>query len=263
MGMLRKLGFQVDLVADGRQAVEAVFASPYDLIFMDCQMPELDGYKATAEIRSFELKIGVEKPVPIIALTANALQGDRDQCMAAGMDDYLSKPFNLDQIVEILDRWLLKNGSMPDSLLPLQLAADHPPLAAKGSVSEQSLIDQKALDNIRALQIKGAPDILSQSIQIYLNDTPKLLKKIEEGVASGDAAAVQKAAHSLKSSSANLGAMQLSALCKELETCGREGNLEDTSQLLDQIKAQVVRVETVFASKTGAQQWPRLTKPND
>lgn len=254
LGMLRKLGFQVDLVADGRQAVEAVLASPYDLIFMDCQMPELDGYKATAEIRSFEQESGMEKPVPIIALTANALQGDRDKCMAAGMDDYLSKPFNRDQIVEVLDRWLLKNGSMIDStLLPAQLTAGQPPSAAEGSVSEKSPIDQKSLDNIRSLQIDGAPDILSQIIQLYLNDTPKLLKKIEEGIASGDATAVQKAAHNLKSSSVNLGALQLSILCKGMETCGRETALEQAPQLLDQIKAQFIRVETVLATEIGAQ----------
>ncbi len=254
MGMLRKLGFQVDLVADGRQAVEAVFASPYDLIFMDCQMPELDGYKATAEIRRFEQECGVEKPVPIIALTANALQGDKDKCMAAGMNDYLSKPFNQDQIVEVLDRWLLKNGSTVEATLLLdQSTAVQRPSADGGAIAEKSPIDQKSLDNIRSLQMEGAPDILAQIIQIYLGDTPKLLKKIEEGIARGDAAAVQTAAHSLKSSSANLGALQLSTLCKAMENCGREAALDEAPQLLKQIKAQAIRVETVLASEIGAQ----------
>ncbi len=104
--MLTHCGCQVDVAPDGRQAVDAFFAKSYDLIFMDCQMPELDGYQATAEIRLREKACGSESRIPIIALTANALVGDRKKCLAAGMDDYLSKPFELDQLVALLQHWV-------------------------------------------------------------------------------------------------------------------------------------------------------------
>ncbi len=256
LGMLSKLGCQVDIVADGRQAIEAVSASLYDLVFMDCQMPELDGYEATAAIRGTERNNGVEQAIPIIALTANALQGDREKCLAAGMDDYLSKPFKLDQLLERLERWLpdrrLAPGAGPAvGTSPPAPAADNGALQVAVAV-EVAGLDQKALDNIRALQVAGAPDMLTQIIRIYLDDAPKLLQAIDQALADGDAHAAQKAAHSLKSSSANLGAMQLSGLCKDVEMSGRENALDRAPRLLEQIEAELAKVVSALEVEIGA-----------
>ena len=251
-GMLQNLGCRVDVVGDGRQAVEAISASRYDLAFLDCQMPHLDGYAATAEIRSYEQEQGVEKPLPIIALTANALQGDREKCLAAGMDDYLSKPFTLDQILVVLERWLPDSGSKPNSVSaiePLPSTSEPEPGVLQVTTdperteSVKAPINQKTLDSLRALQKEGAPDILTKIIRVYLEEAPKLLAQIDAAIATADSLAVQQKAHSLKSSSANLGALQLTNFCKALETCGREATLAETPQLLEQIRMELVRVE--------------------
>jgi CheY-like chemotaxis protein len=108
LGMLEALGCQVDLAGDGREALEAVAQGSYDLVLMDCQMPEMDGFAATAAIRTLEVarrNVG-RRRIPVIALTANAMKGDRERCLAAGMDDYLAKPFTLGQLGEVLARWL-------------------------------------------------------------------------------------------------------------------------------------------------------------
>ncbi len=259
MAMLKKLGCQVDLAANGREAVDSVSAHSYDLIFMDCQMPEMDGYAATAEILRLEKEAGMQH-TPIVALTANALQGDREKCLAAGMDDYLSKPFKEKQIGAVLERWLSKQ--------PLPEVADSPELSAAVtecppgppvSAAEPPVdstedpggpLEQKALDNIRALQVAGAPDMLAKIIEIYLQECPKLLETLDEAVASGDADGVRKAAHSLKSSSANLGAINLSALCKELEMGGRDNRLDKAAELLAGIDAEYSAVKAALAAET-------------
>jgi two-component system, sensor histidine kinase and response regulator len=107
LGMLEFLGYHVDLAENGRQAVEAILRERYDLVFMDCQMPVLDGFAATATIRRHEASIGTGHHIPIIALTANAMEGDRDKCLAAGMDDYLSKPFSQEDLRAALQRWMV------------------------------------------------------------------------------------------------------------------------------------------------------------
>jgi CheY-like chemotaxis protein len=110
--MLSNLGFEVDLAADGRAGIDAAFSRHYDVVLMDCQMPEMDGFQATAAIRAHELDTGVRgtefvpRRMPIIALTANAMKGDRERCLAVGMDDYLAKPFRQEQLEQVLRRWL-------------------------------------------------------------------------------------------------------------------------------------------------------------
>lgn len=227
--MLEDLGCSVVLVDNGRQAVEAITQASldqlqggYDMTFMDCQMPELDGYQATQEIRDWELS--ATSRMPIIALTANAMAGDRERCLEAGMDDYLTKPFSQEALAAICSKWL----SLEKKLSP-QIAEDktRQANAAHHSGVVRAKLDQSTLDNIRKLQRADGPDILAKIINLFLKNAPPMLEKIQEAISTGNAELLKGTAHSLKSSSGNLGATKLSELCKELEAMGRDKTLDN------------------------------------
>jgi PAS domain S-box-containing protein len=235
LGMLQLLGCRVDLAANGREAVEAVSQNRYDLVLMDCQMPEMDGYAATRAIRKSETC-----QTRIIALTANALAGDSDQCLAAGMDDYISKPFTLQTLRASLERWL--PAGVEGAALP----------AAEEGTGAVGPVDAKALENIRALQAPGGPNLLSRVIGLYLSGSPKLLEDLREAAVRRDADALRNASHTLKSSSANLGALSLSSLCKELETNAREGRVDDAAEAVAGIEAEYGRVKAFLEDLAAA-----------
>jgi len=275
--MLKGVGCQVDVVANGLEAVEAVSATSYDLIFMDCQMPEMDGYEATGIIRKKEEKklkaqsskeegaspTGSSKPtstiqcaasrkrIPIIALTAHAMEGDREQCLTAGMDDFLTKPFTPDKLHTTLKRWLPRAAgvSREEAVASDRVSGATSASQEAGEANQinRRPIDPKALDNIRALQREGAPDIVSKVIHIYLKESPKFLQTLQDAVSAQNATALQKAAHSFKSSSANVGAVGLSELCKDMEAMGRDNKTDNAAPLLSDIQAEY---ETVQAALT-------------
>ena len=236
LGMLDMLGHFVQAVENGRLAVEAVARERYDLVLMDCQMPEMDGFTATATIRQQEGEAGGHRHVPIIALTANAMEGDRARCLAAGMDDYLAKPFTMAQLSEMLTQWLTVQTSS-DKTEPVSSAsasADNVPSDQPPPPSAAE-IDKAAWDAILALQRPGRPDILAKVLTAYLNDSRILVEEIRTAVHTQDPVALAKAAHRLKSSSAQLGALATSAHCKELENLGRLARLDGAASLLAQL----------------------------
>ena len=236
LGMLDMLGHFVQAVENGRLAVEAVARERYDLVLMDCQMPEMDGFTATATIRQQEREAGGHRHVPIIALTANAMEGDRARCLAAGMDDYLAKPFTMAQLSEMLTQWLTVQTSS-DKTEPVSSAsasADNVPSDQPPPPSAAE-IDKAAWDAILALQRPGRPDILAKVLTAYLNDSRILVEEIRTAVHTQDPVALAKAAHRLKSSSAQLGALATSAHCKELENLGRLARLDGAADLLAQL----------------------------
>ncbi len=216
-GFLESLGCHVDVVNNGIEAIEALSKKWYDLLFMDCQMPEMDGFEATRVIREQERNDNARR-VPIIALTAHALEGDREACLTAEMDDYLAKPFTLEQLHEKLERWIRED---------LQATA----------------LDQMILENIRALQKEGEPSLIEKIIAIYLQTTPKLLQELRQAIDTSDADAMRKVAHSLKSSSANVGAVKLSELCKEVETLGKAGLIKGAGMVVANIEREYQQVE--------------------
>jgi CheY-like chemotaxis protein len=214
-------------------------------------MPGMDGYETTRAIRVKEklknekIDLNNQKPfhIPIVALTAHVLKGDREQCLAAGMDDYLSKPFNLEQLGAVLGRWLSRKTKAAEASIhpaPEHTVSNSMERATVSAqpLSQSSPIDCKILADIRNLQSKGTQDILSKVINIYLNDSPKLLQTIHEAVNHSDAPSVQRGAHSLKSSSANLGALTLAALCKELEAMGRSNSIESAAEVLSKLEIE-------------------------
>lgn len=235
-GMLEEMGCEVDVVENGVEAIAAFTQHPYDLILMDCHMPDKDGFQATADIREYEQREHPDHRIPIIALTASALEGDREHCLSAGMDDYISKPFAREQLGEVLSRWLSPDNSNPGRTEPeIGRTIQHESSEADHTEDEVDILDQSLLDQIRSLQQEGQPDLLREVAALYLKDSPALLATIKEALVQGDANAIRQAAHTLKSSSANLGATKLAHICQELENLGREQRLEDGASLVQEI----------------------------
>jgi CheY-like chemotaxis protein len=195
VGMLESLGCVVEAAENGWLAIETMNTTAYDAVFMDCQMPIMDGMTATAEIRRREQSSGAGR-VPIIALTANAMEGDRERCLASGMDDFLSKPFSQQQLATLLRRWLAIR-SLPEP--------------ERRDLSRVPLIDAGVLRNIAAL---AKPALLNSMIDLYLQHSPSLIGDIETAAANMHAEALAQAVHTLKSSTANLGGARLAMVAK-------------------------------------------------
>ncbi len=233
VSMLRLLGCTVDVARDGRKAVEAVGRGGYDLVLMDCQMPEMDGYEATRVIRATETS-----RIPIVALTANAMEGDRNRCLAAGMDDHLAKPFLISQLGEILATWLPGRTRPEQGAGAERTAGGSPGPQEESPVAASSPIDDAVLDNIRGLQQEGGPNLVARVVGLYLESSEKQIETLRNGVKNADADAVHRAAHSLKSSSANVGATRLSGLLKDLESMARAKDLQKAGETLAEIEKE-------------------------
>jgi len=227
--MLAKLGLQYQLAADGAQAVDRVCRSEFDLVLMDCQMPVMDGYQATAAIRALPGGRGAQ--LPIVALTANAMQGDEQVCMDAGMNGFLAKPYTLAALHNTLARWL--------SEAPAAMPAQAPPAAAPPSVAkapgapQAPAINMAAIDILRELDENAGPALARQLVSSFLASADDNLARVAAAAGEGDAKVLSQAAHALKSSAANLGAESLSSCYRELEMCGREGRIDDARGLLE------------------------------
>ena len=240
--MLRSVGCEAEAVCNGREAVEILATGSFNLVFMDCQMPEMDGYEATRILRERErLQCGSGgecSRLPVIAMTAQAMESDREQCLRAGMDDYMSKPFTSEQLHVVLGKWLPGNG---DQKL-LGNSVNPPDASSLAPGKEGSPIDFKTLNELRDLEKQTSSGLVSKLITIFLTDTPKVLESMSAAVSQGDASGLHIAAHKLKSSSAYLGAGKLSEQCRELETMGREKNLDQAAKLLAGLSSEYEKV---------------------
>ena len=243
--MLELMGCRVDVAENGREAVEAISKAGFDLVLMDCHMPEMDGFTAAAKIRGHEQAGGNGQRVPIIALTADVQKGIQDRCVAAGMDSYLSKPFTQDQLQAVLLRWLDRHGEFAGS------KAMEQSVGPDEQKETEPLLERHALDKIRALQQPDKPNILGKIIKLYLESSSGLITTVRESVEQGDGRALCEAAHSLKSSSANLGAIQLAAVCKELEDMGHEGRTDAAKALMDRIESEYQSAHAALAGELG------------
>ncbi len=223
LGMLEVLGCPATAVENGRRAIDLLASQPFSAILMDCQMPEMDGFEATRAIRRQEQGSG--RRIPIVALTAHALQGDRELCLAAGMDDYLSKPFTIEQLRTVIHRWLPAFSQPTQVDSPLAPIAPSPPPALP---TDESPVDPKSWDSITSLQRPGQPDLLAKVIGLYLKDSQGLVDKIVAATQGMDFASLRDTAHGLKSRSATLGAWHVADLCKQLEAGAREQTLVRT-----------------------------------
>ena len=212
---LQKLGYQADTAGNGIEAVESVMRGRYDLVLMDCQMPEMDGFDATREIRRLER----DRRTPIVALTANALEGDRERCIAVGMDDYLSKPVIESELSAMLARWI--------------------PEAATTAID---VLDVPTLDRLRELA-GGSNEVIEEIAVLYVRDAPSRLAAIDAAIAGRDAKALAMAAHAFKSSSGNIGALRMQELCGALELLGISGAMEGAEVLARDLHDEYERVK--------------------
>ena len=224
--MLNKLGYRADLVANGLEAVEAAGRIRYSAIFMDCQMPEMDGYLATSEIRKQEPR---ETHAVIIALTASAMKGDREKALAAGMDDYITKPVRVDELARVLTRWT--SGSAQRPLTKPVTAPPEPPSSPEATLSP--ILDTARLSY---LETECGDELTSEIIASFLARAPGNLTTLRNAVEADDADGIQRTAHHLKGSSGNIGAARITALCAELEAVGRSGDVSEASTLLARIE---------------------------
>jgi PAS domain S-box-containing protein len=196
---LRKLGYRCQAVANGREALEAIERGGFGLVLMDCQMPEMDGYEAARAIRKAESRTA--RRLPIIAMTAHAMQKDRERCVAAGMDDYLSKPVSAEALRKMLAQWL-KPAPTP---IP------------KNAPAQPPVIDKAVLGDLRELQLPDEPDVVAEVVGIFLGSAADRLRSLKEAAAKMDRDGMASVAHAMKSSSGSLGALRLSRTFKELE----------------------------------------------
>jgi len=216
IAMLQKIGINPIVAANGQEALNLLAEEYFDVVLMDCQMPIMDGFEATAKIRAREKRDGLE-PIPIIALTANAIVGDREMCIAKGMDDYLSKPFTAEQLHAILLLWL-----------PSQTIKESELVEPNNSV----FIDLRVIDQLRGLR----EGLLPKVIQLFSSSSPGLLADMQQAIAENNSDRLYRAAHSLKNSAANLGVVALADSCKELEARTRVGDMSDAQLLVTTIK---------------------------
>ena len=236
--MLRRLGLTVRVVENGRDAVKAAMTGAFDLVLMDVQMPELDGVQATGRIRGAEQE-STSPPLPIIAMTAQAMEGDRERCLAAGMDDHIGKPISRAALEALLTRWLgPPRGSSSETLQG----------AASGTSAGAPPIDRRILSELA--QDLG-PD-LSELLDTFLHETADLLSTVEQSISKDDASMLYRAAHTLKSSSGTVGALGLSTLAKTLEDLGRTGTTAGARSLANQAKVEFQRVDDALRGLNGS-----------
>jgi CheY-like chemotaxis protein len=220
--ILEKLGYRADAVANGEEAIKTLETIPYDLVFMDCQMPVMDGYEATTAIRNRHSAVR-NHDVAIIAMTANAMKGDREKCLAAGMDDYISKPISPQELSAMLKKWLSQRGKKKEGK-----AAEK----VKNTISGAKVFDKPALLD----RLMNDEDLLLDILKEFLSNTPGLIAKLKESMEAGDKDEARRFAHTLKGSASNVSANILMEVAREAEMAAREGSLGNMVVILERIE---------------------------
>jgi len=247
LAMLEDSGYDPTPADNGRRALALWERYPFDVILMDCQMPEMDGFEATRRVRRMEAQQGRDR-TPIIALTANAILGDRELCLEAGMDDYLAKPYTRAALLAVLARWRPASAAPKAAEAPaVQTPAVTAQAAQQAPAEPAALLDAAALQNLRAMRRPGRPDVLGRIIDLFYSDAPRLLGQLEVAAEASDTAALQLAAHTLKSSCANVGALGLSATCREIEQYARGNDVASALQHIRGIQQELDRVLAALA----------------
>jgi CheY-like chemotaxis protein/HPt (histidine-containing phosphotransfer) domain-containing protein len=242
--LLTLVGVSFDVAEHGKQALERLDAGHYDAVLLDCQMPIMDGYLTARTIRKLESDGTRPNRIPVIAMTANAMAGDREKCLAAGMDDYMSKPLNRALLEQMLQRWLpseARSRAAPEAKpKPAQPVPVIPRAVADSPRVESSAVNQEIVQDL--IEMMGGE--FTDLVRVYLEDTPKSVELLERAAGLGDNDGLVAPSHSLKSTSANLGALGLSEMAKRIEHGARSHSLSgDPVLLVAQLRNEYQRVE--------------------
>jgi len=219
--LLQKLGCRARVASDGSEAVHEVTQNHYDLVFMDCQMPVMSGFEATKEIRA-----AGHAHLPILAMTANAMPGDKERCLKAGMNDYMAKPVHEEDLRRAIEKWGGRRASEPTTVPAETHAMDEK--------KPSEILDHTVIQSLRELGGDDDPGLFIELVHLFLSDTPERMKQLEEALEKNDPTALEHAAHGLKSSAANLGAVMLSDLFKRIELAGKHNHLDEASSLVEE-----------------------------
>jgi CheY-like chemotaxis protein/HPt (histidine-containing phosphotransfer) domain-containing protein len=235
--LLARLGCEATIVGTGAEAVAASARETYDAILMDCQMPELDGYEATAAIRLREGSVGPMRTrrVPIVALTASAMPGDRERCLAAGMNDYVAKPMTLERLAEALGRWI--PGRIAVVSEPSREVDGHGP-----EHPAEPALDTTVLAQLADEERGGDPAFVVEVIDLFLEQVAPMPDELRAAVAAGDLPTAARIVHTLQSSSGNIGAVRLQRLCRDAERLAGTDRGDGLAEMADQVLAEIERV---------------------
>ena len=232
LGILDHLGYRADVAADGHSALEALGKKDYDLVLMDCHLPGMDGYEASRRIRQPDTPVR-NHAIPIIAATANAMAGDREKCLAAGMNGYVSKPLRPDALEEAIEEW---TGGLPPAAEP----AAAPPLSAPTAVA--AIFDREDLGE----RVMGNQELARRIIRRFVEDMPRQIAALAGAVNSGDASQVRLLAHSIKGAAANAGGLELREAAWKLEQQGKAGDLTAAAATLPELSGSFERVRPIM-----------------
>jgi len=229
--MLGKLGCDIDVAVNGLEALKALQNKPYDVVLMDVHMPEMDGLEATRRIRDVKSAV-LNHAIPVIAMTASAMKEDRDSCLAAGMNDYISKPVNPSELARVLKIYSdLKTGEKES---PVENAG------VKGSeIFDKTILLEK---------IGGDEAICAEILQVFIADIPLRIKEIEEALAQNDLPTLKRGAHTIKGASGNVGALKLQAIALQLETAAGAGVTSSAREMLNNIKTEFEKISQAIGA---------------
>ena len=237
VAMLQHLGYAVDVVGDGAEAVNAAIATRYQYILMDCQLPEVDGFEAAVAIRSAE-RAG--NRIPIIAVSGSVMNVDRERCIAAGMNDYLTKPLTIDSLAAALARWASYGSGEA-------VTVDAADVVAEPVKPEPPVLDGAVMARLEFLGKAAGIDLIGQLAVLFLADAESRVASLRDALTARDAVAVVQAAHTLSGASANLGATELSRMCATLAIPGAVGDLVAGMAMVDSVEVEIERVRCALA----------------
>ena len=257
--LLEKFGYRgADAVVNGKEAIEALERIPYDLVLMDVQMPEMDGFEATGIIRDPESKV-CNHDVPVIAMTAHAMKGDRERCIEAGMDDYVTKPVEPQKFLDAIERQIQALAPDETEQRPevreqrscsreqgsdTEYKENSSPIKEEigGFSDEKDVFDKSAL----IARLGGNEEFLSELLSLFEHDTPLQLKKLKQAIEDNDAARVTLHAHTVKGSSANIGAQALSNAALDIEMAGKNCDMNSVRLLIGKLEYELNRLKTAL-----------------
>jgi CheY-like chemotaxis protein/HPt (histidine-containing phosphotransfer) domain-containing protein len=243
--LLERMGLEVTIAADGNETVQKARAHDFDLIFMDIQMPEMDGYQATRALREQGIK------TPIVAVTANAMKGDGQKCIEAGCDDYLPKPLDRRRLLEKIQKYLCAkdkvarkntNETKHQEDGALDQSCNPAPEESRLSRTSEAADSTEILNWNELIGRLGDEELIRDIVPIFLNDNKERIEKLTDAVETGDAKTLKLYAHAVKGAAGNIGAIRLSDIAHRLECAGRENDLEAASWLFDALKTELEKV---------------------